>query len=735
MATIALSAVGGLVAGPLGALAGTLLGGQIDRAVIGGGGRREGPRLSDLRVQSADYGAPIPRHYGTVRASGPVIWSNGLTETEQEEGGGKSSGGRATTYTYSASFAVLIAGCAIEGVGRIWADGKLLRGAAGDLQTPAGALRIYRGTEKQKADPLVEAALGLDAAPAHRGIAYAVFEDLQLADYANRIPHLSFEVFSGAADVPGIVDDLRGLTCAGLAADAIAAPWSGYSLSRPVTGRQAIEALGDLVPMTVVGSGDALLVAERRGGAAASVAKDMRLVADADAVPERQQAARETAPRVLTLEAADPARDYQPSLQRASQPVAVGGREERLSVPAVLSAQDAKLVAEERLARRAARRWTLEVRLPLSSLVHQPGDLLTFGDGLRWLVDEAELTGHAQTLRLSRAEGETLSRPDADGGAAQVSVDIPQGETELRVVELPPRDEGTSAGEVAVHLAAGGASAGWRYVQLLASHDGGASWRAIGATGTKAQMGTLGEALPAADWSRWDEEGSVLVNLLDDRSVASASRQAVLNGANRLLVGGEIVQYRNAEQVGARAWRLSGLLRGRRGTEQGSVSGHAAGTAVLFLDRGLVKTSVPLDLIGQPVLFKAVGPADAAGAVDSITHVVTGRNLKPLSPVHLEANVGPDGALFVSWTRRSRAGFAWIDAVDAPLAEDVEAYDVVIERGGESATWRVGEPALNLSGAELTARLPGDAAPATITVAQISQRVGRGAVAHTALTI
>ena len=37
--------------------------------------------------------------------------------------------------------------------------------------------------------------------PAHRGIAYAVFEQLQLADFGNRIPSLTFEVIADEAPV------------------------------------------------------------------------------------------------------------------------------------------------------------------------------------------------------------------------------------------------------------------------------------------------------------------------------------------------------------------------------------------------------------------------------------------------------------------------------------------------------------------------------------------------------
>ncbi|MEL7487725.1 MAG: glycoside hydrolase/phage tail family protein, partial [Pseudomonadota bacterium] len=53
-------------------------------------------------------------------------------------------------------------------------------------------MRVYRGTEDQTPDPAMEAIEG--AAPAYRGLAYVVFEDMPLADFGNRIPQLAFEI-------------------------------------------------------------------------------------------------------------------------------------------------------------------------------------------------------------------------------------------------------------------------------------------------------------------------------------------------------------------------------------------------------------------------------------------------------------------------------------------------------------------------------------------------------------
>ena len=75
----------------------------------------------------------------------------------------------------------------ISGIRRIWADGK-------ELDQTSVTVRIYKGTENQQPDPLIEARQGAGKAPAYRGTAYVVFEHLPVDDYGNRLPLLQFEV-------------------------------------------------------------------------------------------------------------------------------------------------------------------------------------------------------------------------------------------------------------------------------------------------------------------------------------------------------------------------------------------------------------------------------------------------------------------------------------------------------------------------------------------------------------
>ena len=180
MATLVLSTVGTILGGPVGGAIGSLLGQSIDQQLLGPGPRR-GPRLGDLAIQSSSYGSPIPKIYGTMRVAGTVVWATDLKELSQTQ----SAKGQpeTVTYSYSASFAVALSSRPIVRIGRIWADGKLIRGAEGVFSV-ATDLRVYEGSEDQQPDPLIASIEGLESTPAYRGVAMAVLEELQISAIA-----------------------------------------------------------------------------------------------------------------------------------------------------------------------------------------------------------------------------------------------------------------------------------------------------------------------------------------------------------------------------------------------------------------------------------------------------------------------------------------------------------------------------------------------------------------------
>jgi hypothetical protein len=193
--------------------------------------------------------------------------------------------------------------------------------------------------------------------------------------------------------------------------------------------------------------------------------------------------------------------------------------------------------------------------------------------------------------------------------------------------------------------------------------------------------------------------------------LANADDLALDQGANLALVGDELVQFGVAEQLSATRYRLSRLLRGRRGTEA-TAGMHAAGDRFVVLTADTVRTiDVPASLLGSIVRVMASGVGDITGPAANEA-VLSGASVLPPSPVHL--SVAPDSPDTLRWIRRSRAGWRWIDGVDAPLGEDAEHYSVAMTRGdGSRRTVAADSPSATL--------LPDDraAGAATAVVRQI----------------
>jgi hypothetical protein len=663
MATLILTAVGTAVGGPIGGAIGAVIGQQADQRLFAPK-VRHGPRLGELAVQTSSYGTAIPRIFGAMRVAGTVIWSTDLIEHSAASGGGK---GRPKTvnYSYSASFAVALSARPVIGVGRIWADGKLLRGAAGDFKS-ACRFRLHPGGEDQAPDPLIAAAEGIDQAPAFRGIAYAMFEDLQLEDFGNRIPSLTFEIFadSGAVAIGTIAEEAS----AGAIAAGTTPALAGYAASGDSV-RAAVEALADIVPLSLTDDGATLRLSAGAG--------EPLTLAAADQIGRGEVVRRGLGGTAGEASIAyhDVERDFQTGLQRAIRP---GGRtSDRRALPAALSAGGAKALAEFRLAALWAGRVNAVIKASWRASALRPGHQVEI-DGLagRWKVERWTLGRMIVTLELVRSSGAAPLALAASPGRIVGEPDLIHGPTIVRLFDLPLAD--AEASKPLLFVAAAGAESGWRRAALSASYDQGASWDTIGGTANQAMLGTALDALPPAGSALFDLGSALEVELASEAMwLESRSDDALVDGANLAIVGDELIQFGDAEPLGERRFRLSRLLRGRRGTEW-AAEGHAPGEDFTLIESGsLVAIEAPAGALGGEMRVAAAGIADLPAAA-SASSSVEGATLRPPSPVHLAARETEPGDLAISWVRRSRQGWTWPNGSDTPLGEETERYRLVI---------------------------------------------------------
>lgn len=724
MATLILTAVGTAIGGPIGGAIGALAGQAIDQRVLLAPKGRQGPRLTELSVQTSSYGTQIPKLFGTLRVSGSVIWSTDLIESRSRSSGGKGQPST-STFSYAASFAVLLSARAITGIRRIWADGKLLRGAAGDFKTQT-AFRVHLGGEDQPADPLIASAEGAGLTPAHRGSAYAVFENFQLADYGNRIPSLTFEVEADAGPV---------------AIGAIAAALSdglvdGRDVVQPLIGfsaygdsvRAVLEALATASGGWFAPAGNGLVMRTDAGMAIAIADSGFVAARGRQARQSRAVAAIETVPQTVIVSHYDPARDYQAGLQRARRPGA-GSRTERVELAAAIDGGTAKAIAERVLVRAEAARETQQVTLSQAALGVPPGAVVALpGDSGRWRAQGWSLENNVVGLDLVRIAAGTIARTGRGGapvapptptptptpppaptpappqrvpassGRVLPVPDVVQGPTLLRAVELPALDDAVYA-TPRLTVVAAGAQPGWRRAALLLSVDGGASYASAGATAAPGVIGTVTAGAPAAPAVLRDLAGQVEVLLAHEAMLLADANDAALDaGANLALVGSELLQFGSAVRLDARRWRLTRLLRGRRATVAGDI---APGQRFVLLERdSRTLLELPLAALDGTALVLASGVGDVPEPAQ-VSATLSGASLRPPSPVHFRITERGGGYATLRWARRSRAGWRWMDGTDAPLVEENESYRLTFRRGERSTNIEVAATSLVLTEADL----------------------------------
>lgn len=712
MATLLLTAIGSAIGGPIGGSIGAFIGQQVDRQIFGGG-TRQGPRLRELAISTSSYGQAIARHFGRMRVPGTVIWSTDLIESKRKDKGRKGQPST-VTYSYSASFAVALSSTPLAGLGRIWADGNLLRGAQGDLKV-GGSLRFYSGFGDDPTDPLIAAAKGT-AAPAFRDCAYVIFENLELADYGNRIPALSFEIFADGGDdsvslsglVPGAANG---------AAPLILEHARGFAdEGGPLAG--TLDVIDQVIPLVCTSGADGLMIAPRGQSAATPFVLPPQLSRRDAASEEARNKQRAGVPtrNPAALRYYDEDRDYQPGVQRA-----VGarqmGRELMVDLPAAMTAHGARQLATESANRARWQHETITWRIGELDPRLNPGMVVRIPDapGL-WLIRSWEWFDRGIELELERLAPSAAGPVASDPGDALPQTDLAIPATRLLAIEVPA-DGSANPATPLIFAAASAENSAWRGAALFAVQ--GSALVDLGTTGSqRAVIGSLAEPLSPSPALLFEPAASVTVQLVaNDLALTDADIDAIAAGANRMMIGSEVVQFARAEPLGGGRWRLSGLLRGRGGTEQAAAQGHPRQTAAILLDESLIALDSALAPPLTSTRIAAIGTNDVEAVIAPLAN--PGLSRRPLCPVHPRATIEAGGARLFEWTRRARGQWRWDDGVDVPLVEEREAYLVGYGPAQTPhATWALTTPQLRLTAAEIT-NLIGQHGPADLWVKQV----------------
>jgi len=425
--------------------------------------------------------------------------------------------------------------------------------------------------------------------------------------------------------------------------------------------------------------------------------------------------------------------DWQPSVQSARR--LAGAAAEAVAtveLPLALGDDQARTLAEMLLGDAWASRDSFYFRTTAAFSWLDPGDVVMLdmrGFGRRLRILRTHLA--ASTLEIEAVAD------DAGGGAAAVGSTpfarlaglAAVADVRGFLLDLPLlRDEDEGVGFYAAASFATGTGASWRGAVLHRSADGGASFDRLADLPGPAAWGICQTTLGDGGSVTWDDRNGVTV-LMRQGALESRSALAVLNGANAALIGREIVQFRNAVLIGADTYLLSGLLRGRRGTEH-HCAGHAADETLLLLTADdLARVRMPQNLIGGERLYKTAGVGQYLEDRPAHAFTCEAAGLRPYSVAHVRGRRDPgSGDWSITWRRRTRLHGGWIDGADVPLAEETEAYDVEVLDGGGAVRRRlaVNTPAATYGAAQQQADFGAPQASLRLRISQMSAIAGHG---------
>lgn len=686
----------------------------------------EQDKVTNIELTGSSYGAGIPIVYGCARIPCNLIWQSDIREstnsvTSSTTSGGKGGGGGVTQetttvyYHYHADFAVMGGYGPVVGVRKIWMDKQIVYNRAEDADSTftektertASTLTVHLGTTPQSQDSSMSTALGIANTPAYNGKVLLSFANLEVTQSGARIPAIEAEICQvgtvgvssitrGTISAASVIQDLcvrAGLTLSDIDTTALTAELSGFVVS---TGsyRDAIEQLLEAFSLGACSSGSKIRFYPLDAASVATIdITELNATQGGDTGDGVQpllgiNRKKETdLPRKVQVVYRDIARDHQEGMQPAQRHVTTTVVELKRDFDISMTSNDAQRIANRILYRKWTERTEYDFTLPIRYLRLEPGDVITINDSA---------TGASYSMRLTRVDiganflmrcravahdaavyTQTATGASGDGGVITLRY---LGNTTAYLLNLPALKE-DEADFPYVYLAATGDSNGWRGAAAQLSFDNEQTWEVVATVPAKCVIGETLSALPtdgnALTWNTRTQDYVDVELINSEFTLTSNTDDAILNGANLALVNNELIQFGTATLIAANTFRLSRLLRGRRGTEL-SIPDGATGSRFVLINSTLGRASLPLSrYFSVPRLrIVPIGGDETLAAITNFS--VFARNLWPYSPCDFAGSRDGSGNLTMTWKRRSRQGQELMSGTDIPLGESIEKYEIHI---------------------------------------------------------
>jgi hypothetical protein len=463
----------------------------------------------------------------------------------------------------------------------------------------------------------------------------------------------------------------------------------GYIVPRQMTARAALEPLQTAYYFDVV-DGEKLRFVKRGSSVTTTIPMDDRAAhMDGEEVPahlEIRRAFDTELPIQCDVEYPDIGADHQIGNQYDRRITKDTRHRINLQLAIVMPASKAKEIARCVLYQawqKQTFRWTTTRKyayLEPTDIVSLPTNDATYRARITNRRDQPngliEWEGAIESLEVYTQSGDDAITPDYSPQTI-----FEPATTVLELLDIPiQRDEDKDLG---FYIAMCGTTSSWPGAEVFRSADDGSTYNSILVHSVKTPIGIATTALGDFTGGEvFDDGNTVRVQMTAGASLISYTEAQVLDGSGIFALGApgrwEILHYTTATLVSDGVYELSGLLRGRRGTEW-AMSGHEVGdTFVLGSESGWRLYNVPSTDLNVQRLYKAPAFRTTLSAAEANAMTDRAIRRRPYSVAHLKAEPLNDGGYTVSWIHRSLVGGSWSTGFAVPLDATFTGFSVTI---------------------------------------------------------
>lgn len=529
----------------------------------------------------------------------------------------------------------------------------------------------------------------------------------------------------------------------------------GYMIGRLSTARASLQPLAQSFFFDAVESDFLLkfLLRDGKTSVATITQDDLAVMGNRDEFFTDTRIQEVELPRRFAVSFMDRDNDYLQQTQSAQRilgpvPSARSRNEMGLQIAAAFTSEFGKRIAEKQLYSAWIERSLYQIKTKWKFLALDPTDIITItmDDGTifrgRIIQNDIGVDYSIEINALSEDAVQYTSTVDSDAGSGVPDQEfLSISDTKLILICSPLLRDSDDSGRTTsqIYFAMGGfGQPGWTSGTLFKSAEG-TEFVDVESVVNEMAYGSASNALGdvACPFST-DETNTLTVFMTTGVSqVVSVTQLEMVNGANPAAlihsngIDVEIIQFRDVVTNADGSLTLSGLLRGRRGSES-FTDDHSAGDTFILLDPLTTATlQLALGEVNQTRFYRAITSGQLFEDATNITKASPGNDLKPYAPVSQVATANGNDIDF-TWERRTRVGGGLKDGIgDVPINEDTEEYEVDIFDSPGGAIVRtftgLSSPAVTYTSAQQTT--DGFSPPLsqiTIAVFQISAQVGRG---------